>query len=126
MVVHCTHVICPAKRCCVRQGRRTLARRRKQAAAAQQQAGAAQSLAPPVPAGTGLAFPEFAAALRAQQVAKQQLRLQAARQRGNIWAASADDAAAGDTDDYDNDDGGGEDTHVLLRGHSCWGRNFDR
>ena len=73
-----------------------------------------------MPAGTGLAFPEFAAALRAQQVAKQQLRLQAARQRGNIWAASADDAAAEDADAYDHDDGGGEDTHGLMQYCKCW------
>lgn len=92
--------------------------RQKPAAAAVPSAGTF-SVAPPVPAGNGLAFPEFAGALRAQQVAKQQaLRHEASRQRGYARHEHAlpemEDDAFGDGADYD-DDGGRPRHHPVPR-----------
>jgi len=99
---------------CLVQARRTTARRRQQAAAS---AAGAHTLglftvAPPVPTGNGLSFPEFAGALRLQQVAKQQaLRYEAEHSRGAgrhaAVLAEMQDNAYGDGADYDDDDGGG-------------------
>lgn len=92
------------------QARRTTARMRQKPGAGAGPPAGHFCLAPPVPAGNGLAFPEFAAALRALQLAKQQaLRHEASRHGGIASHQRAlpemEDDAFGDGANYDDDGG---------------------